>query len=377
MRITIRRSVAFMGLALVAGVSAEAAARLDDWIRLGIPFRHTPDYDRDLKYRDWFGVRGKPNGRYRRWHLDSTGFRGPDVARARTAGCTRTMLLGASETLGLYEPDGQEYSAQLQDSLRNRGCYEVLNAGVAGMGLKAIIRYWEDYGAAFKPDFVIVYPSPIFYLSTNESTWPPVLRGPEPSSELPFRPRLIETMHNVWATPDFIQVHRVDRWISRDRAGKPADWMFRSIPADRLNGFMTDLDSLVRSIRARRATPVVMTHAIRFGNPVDPRDAFELKGWNQFTPRATAETMLAFEHAAATAMRADAARNHIALVDLDSALTGRRELFGDAIHFLQGGSAIVAGMLARVLNPSPAEDDHSIIPAGSPGRVSGSSPRNR
>ena len=349
MRSKIRRLVGWLGLAFAAGASAEIAARVDDWIRLGIPFAHTPDYDHDLKYRDWFGVRGKPNGRYRRWHLDSTGFRGPDVARAKPPGCTRVMTLGASETFGLYEREGQEYPAQLRDSLRTHGCYEVLNAAVAGMGLQAIIRYWENYGAAFKPDFVIVYPSPIFYLSTNEPVWLPMPGKPEIPSELPPRPRLLESMHSAWATPDFIQVRRVRRWLARDRAGKPDDWFFRSVPGDRLNEFMSDLDSLVISIRARGSTPVLMTHAMRFGTPVDSRDAFLLLSWNQFSPRATEETMLAFEHDAAAAMRRDAARIRAPLVDVDSALTGRRELFGDAIHFLDRGSAVVAGLLTHAL----------------------------
>lgn len=353
MRSKIRRLVGWLGLACAAGASAEIAARVDDWIRLGIPLAHTPDYDHDLKYRDWFGVRGKPNGRYRRWHLDSTGFRGPDVARAKTAGCTRVMSLGASETFGLYERDGAEYPAQLRDSLRTHGCYEVLNAAVAGMGLQAIIRYWENYGAGFKPDIVIVYPSPVFYLSTNQPVWPPLLDKAEPSSELPLRPRLLESMHNAWATPDFIQSRRVRRWLARDRAGKPDSWLFRSVPGERLNEFTADLDSLVTSIRTHGSTPVLMTHAMRFGTPVDSGDALLLDSWNQFSPRATAETMLAFERDAAAAMRLDAARRQITLVDIDSALTGRRELFGDAIHFLDGGSAIVAGLLTRALTVPP------------------------
>src|SRR5690242_9136044 len=143
MSLMIRRGATLVALLMVATVTAEATARVDDWIRLGIPVRHTPDYDRDLHYRDWFGIRGKPNGRYRRWHLDSTGFRGPDVDRAKIVGCTRVMVLGASETFGLYERDGHEYPAQLRDSLRSRGCFEVLNAAMAGMGLKATIRYFE------------------------------------------------------------------------------------------------------------------------------------------------------------------------------------------------------------------------------------------
>src|SRR4051812_32633747 len=98
-------------LAVVMLASAEVGARVDDWIRLGIPFTHTPDYDHDLKYQDWFGVRGKPLGRYRRWKLDNYGFRGPDIAKLPSPGCRRILILGASETFGLYESDNREYPA--------------------------------------------------------------------------------------------------------------------------------------------------------------------------------------------------------------------------------------------------------------------------
>ena len=49
------------------------------------------------------------------------------------------MAIGSSETFGTGTTLGQEYPAQLQDSLSIQGCYQVLNAALVGMGLRAMI----------------------------------------------------------------------------------------------------------------------------------------------------------------------------------------------------------------------------------------------
>src|SRR5690349_20941678 len=121
-----------LGFALAAtiGCGAEAGVRLDDYWRLGIPLLAAPGYD-DLIAQDSLGGHGKPNGRYRDIQLNSGGFRSPESALAHTQDCTTVMTLGASETLGTGSgAPGNEYPAQLSDSLSTHGCYHVLNAGI-------------------------------------------------------------------------------------------------------------------------------------------------------------------------------------------------------------------------------------------------------
>ncbi len=347
------RATYALPLVVIAVMTAELAARLDDWIRMGIPLAHTPDENHDLKYQDWFGVRGRSNGRYRRWQLDNYGFRGPDITRTPRPGCTRIMLLGASETFGLYESENKEYAAQLRDTLQTRGCYEVVNAGIAGAGLQSLIRLWENYGAQFTPAIVLVYPSPTFYLGETAPAWRPMPGRAETPHELPFRPRLIDQLHNVWATPAPIQRLRIKRWIAQDTAGKPASWFFRQPPQDRLDQFMGDLDSLVTSIRTRGAQPVLMTHAMRPSVPPRPTDANVLLDWQQFNPRATTDALLGFERDAAQRMRDDAQGRGTCLVDLDHVLSGRPEYFADFAHFTDLGAAVVAGAIARTIADGP------------------------
>jgi hypothetical protein len=344
----VRSAVATVPLIVGFLVSAEVTARVDDWIRLDVPFWHTPDSEIDLHIADSLGLRGRPHGRYQQFQLNNFGFRGPDISAQPRAGCTRIIILGASETFGYFETPGQEYPAQLRDSLGTRRCFDVVNAGLAGMGLRSIIHFWNTYADRFGARIVVVYAGPTFYLGNELPRWPVAPRGTS-SAHAPWRPRLSDRLHNVVSTPDFIQQRRLQRWIADATRGKPANWFFTVPPPDRLAAFVTDLDSLVRTIRADGAVPVVMTHAMRFSTPALPDDEFLLLAWRRFTPRATSEAMVAFEHAAAQLIRDYAACAHVSVVDVDSAMSGRRRLFEDPIHFTDEGASVVAGLIARQL----------------------------
>lgn len=344
------RQYALFGL--VAVLAAEVGARIDDWIRLGVPFAHTPNDLVDLRVVDSLGWHGRPFGRYHGWKLNNFGFRGPDMAARPPAGCTRIMILGASETMGLYESPGKEFPAQLRDSLKTLGCFEVVNAGIPGMTTKSIVRFWNLYANRFGAQIVMIYPSPAFYLGEQLGGWPPPPIPGRPMGALPdvrWQPRLIDRLHQTLHTPDFLQRLRLERWIGQALRGKPPGWVFTETPPDRVDAFMKDLDSLVTDVRATGARPILITHAVRATIPPRPDDSLLLLGWRLFSARATTETSLGFERVVAERMREYGARNGIAVADVDRALTGHGELFGDVVHFTNDGSARVAGVLTRTL----------------------------
>ena len=163
---------------LTVVASAELTARVEDYLRLGVPLTALPNRERDLVLHDAIGIRGRPNGVYKKWHLNSFGFRGPEVLRAPAPGCTRILVLGASETFGFYESDRKEYPAQLEATLDRHGCYEVLNAAVAGLTVRGLERLWTGWGSQFGARVVVVYPTPGFYLANS----PPDYPGPPPAS---------------------------------------------------------------------------------------------------------------------------------------------------------------------------------------------------
>src|SRR5690242_6339458 len=214
----------FASFALMA-LAAELTVRFDEWLRFGMPFLGNPDETVNLRIVDTLGIRGRPNGRYLRFHLNNYGFRSKsDITIARQPGCERVMIVGASETFGATEPDGLEYPAQLARRLEERACTEVLNAGTPGVGLSAIRYTWNRYWSQFAPDYVLVYPSPIFYLGDKAPTHLSLdaIRTVMPPP-VPFKPRLILLAHEAISYPEVIQRRRVQLFIRDGLQKVPID----------------------------------------------------------------------------------------------------------------------------------------------------------
>jgi hypothetical protein len=328
-------------------IGGEIMARIDDAVRAGMPILKSPT-EFDLKMRDSLGVRGRPFAQYRKWTLNNAGFRGPEVRLTPRPECVRVAVMGASETFGALESPEKEYPAQLGDSLRRRGCYEIINAAVVGMSLTEQIRLWDKWVSRFQPDIVVIYPSPAFYLSDQAPRFRSY--GAVPAARPPrFASRLVDRLYSRIEYPAFIQRRRVAKAIADARNGKPAEWFFRQVPDERLALLRQHLDSLISSVRARGAIPVLVTHAMRFGASIKGEDRDLLRSWVRFTPRATEEVLLAFELESAVMERDLAKTRGVPLVDAAAIMTGRTEMFGDAVHFTDEGSSVMARSIASVI----------------------------
>lgn len=342
------RKTLWWGMLFVSVVMAgEVMARIDDAARAGIPILNSPA-ESDLTIRDSLGIRGRPFAQYRKWTLNNAGFRGSEVRPVPRSDCVRVAVMGASETFGSYESPEKEYPAQLADSLRRRGCYEIINAAVVGMSLTGQVRLWDKWISRFRPDIVVIYPSPAFYLSNEAPRFDsyrtaPTARPPRLAS------RLVDRLKSRIQYPAFIQRRRVAKEIADARNGKPARWFYRQVPDERLALLRQHLDSLISTVRARGAMPVLMTHAMRFGDSLSGEDRDLLRSWVRYTPRATEEVLLAFELESAAMERDLAKTRGVPLVDAAAIMTGRTEWFEDAIHFTDEGSSVMAGSIALVI----------------------------
>lgn len=93
------------------------------------------------------------------FRVNSLGFRGPEVSRAKPAGTFRVLVLGDSIIMGsgLSEPD--TLPAILQAELTQRWPekrFEVLNAGVSGYGLREEYLVLKEDGLSLSPDLVVL-----------------------------------------------------------------------------------------------------------------------------------------------------------------------------------------------------------------------------
>lgn len=350
------QAVAWGLVGLMVLVSAEITARLDDSMQEGIPFLANPEQS-DLQIVDEYGIHGRPYAKFQNWKLNNFGFRGPDTQLDPPVHCRRIMILGASETFGYFEKPGMEFPAQLQRRLANTGCFEVINAAVVGMELASMRRYWESWASRFRPEIVIIYPSPHFYLNESVTRRAVGQPGPLPApkdsdgSGLKFSSRFVLRLHNVFHWPYFIQKYRDKRNIDRQVVGKDPSWYFQSIPEDRLRMFALELEMLVASVQKTGATPVLMAHAFRAAQPLRAEDYRDLEAFRVFMPRAVPRVIVQFEAAANDEIRRIAAKHRLILIDPSPAVGGCRECFGDLVHFTDRGATIVTDVIVKQIQP--------------------------
>lgn len=346
-----RRSAYWLTLGGLFLLSAEMTARLEDWARLGVPLFSTPDQDRDLFLTDSRGTRGRPHGRFKKWQLNQFGFRGPEIALDPSPGCTRIIILGASEPFGLYESEGKEFPAQLGERLDHDGRYEVINAAVPGITIRSMLPYWDSWVKQFRPDIVILYPSPpLFYLNDFYSGKPPAKQPrPDPDRGLDrtLPSRLLFRMKDVFHLPEFIQDWRKKRQIDALIAGQDDDWFMKAVPPDRLDLLTTDVAKLMKAIEKQGAQPVLMTHAVRTTLPPRREDFKDLRNMRVYLPRVKEEVLATFEYAAAQALASEGAKNHIRVINVAEAMNGCRDCFADLVHFTDEGAARVAALVAE------------------------------
>jgi hypothetical protein len=359
------RAVARWGLLLVLFVGTlEITSRIDDWVRFRTPFLTPITSQVDLVARDQDGVHGRANARFQKWAMNALGMRGPDASLAKPPGTVRIVVLGASETFGLYESPGKEFPRQLEDTLgrwvaRQRCAtqparIEVLNAALPGMSLPTIEQDVRNRVRHFDADIIVLYPTPAQYLDTA----PPQPARPDSSmrpSALPawraLRPRFLDRARDQMKVliPNAVAAWTQRRETATYTRNRPAGWRFAALPHDRLAQYDRDLRALIGTIRATGATPVVATHVNVFMR-LGPPDRHLLSAWEKFYPRTTGDVIVAFDSAAGQVTLAAAADSGVRAVDLMPLLSRSGEtLFSDFSHFTDLGSGVVAGALARSL----------------------------
>lgn len=362
------RVVRAVALAAIFAVFFELACRVEDQVRYGTPLLSRFTSQEDLMVRDAQGMHGRPNARFQKWVLNDLGMRGPEPrgGAAKPPGTFRLVTLGASETFGLYESPGREYPRQLEDSLRaalaprdsalGASCVQVLNAALLGMSLPTVEQDVRMRLAALHPDVVLVYPTSVQYLDDAA----PRAARPDSSGRptaLPLRralyPRSLARLRNQikQVLPDFVQTWLRRRDIERQLRDRGPGWRFTSVPADRLAQYDHDLRRTVGAIRAAGAEPVLLTHANAFMKP-GPHDPARLYQWERFYPRASGETIVAFDSLARAVTLTAARDSAVRVVDVAGALFGGGDrVFADFSHFTDYGAARVASVLTSALAP--------------------------
>ena len=354
-------------LVLVLLAGAEFTARLDDAVFHSIPLLANPRYE-DLITQDWFGRRGRAHAQFRKWSLNSFGFRGPEVPIPRRPGCARVVAMGASETFGFYESPDHEYAKALAAKLATGRCVEVINTGVIGMALGSMRSYWLHWVARFQPDVVLIYPSPLFYLAgappqssapagtdaaaQSPADAPSVPAAPDAEIPHPFESRFIKRLRGVVsaALPRWVPMYLNQRRVRAELSKEPALKEITAPPPADLASFRTALTNLVETVSASGPRVVLLTHPQRATLPVARRvlpDLWEARVW---TPQVALPVLVEFNLDGNDIIRSVAAERNLQLIDVAPVLRGCYECFGDLNHLSDKGAERVADTIATQLH---------------------------
>jgi hypothetical protein len=352
----------WFAIAIVFLATAELFARVDDAVTFGAPLLSPYTHDR-LLLQDSLGFRGRPNYRYQKWRMNNAGFRGPDIAVAPAPGVIRVAVAGASETFGLYETEGAEYAARMQVLLDSvvPGRFEVINTGLFGMSLASMIGYFDRAILPVRPRLLFIYPSPAFYLDPTPPPLvykPPALRALRPIHigpwDLPpdfFESRLAEKGRDALKTlvPNSV-VRAVRQWrLNRVRSAHGADWVWQSVPEDRMALMRQQLERLLADIRASGVRVAVVTHTNRFsgmpGDTLGPDDRHIVNQMSLYYPNASQRVMVSVDSVANAVIREVAAEEGAGVVEGEGRIPPTSRDFADYEHFTDAG----ADAMARIM----------------------------
>jgi lysophospholipase L1-like esterase len=330
-----------LGLVIFA-MTGEMCARLDDFIAYGAPLWRPYNNER-LYERDQIGQRGRPGARYKKWQLNSLGYRGPELRD----GSVRIVCIGASETFGLYEADGEEYPRQLERGLNayaGKDVFQVVNAAYPGETIGTALLRVPEIVETIHPRFVFIYPSPANYiwLPWNHAENAPDSRNQESRG---FDFRIADRARTALKSnlPERVQTWLRQREINAAAAKYP---VMDRVPEENVSRYRADLAILVNALQSRGVEPILVTHANPFGeHPANP-DYELLTSWRKFYPMLTDDGFVDMERRMNEAMRSLAAERHIQLVDAAREISPSRANFADFCHFTTLGAGLMASHLA-------------------------------
>ena len=329
------RLVAALGIFLAVW---EVCARVDEAWTDGAPFFGA--YDQSvLTTTDEFGITGRPNARFSKWKLNRLGFRGDDLLENRE----RILCIGASETFGLYEPEGMEFPRQLERELNRRAGserYQVVNAGLPGQSTGSFARRAAAVVRRVRPSVAVIYPSLAIYIDPPPESFVPSTQPQAPK----FRLRIVGELSSLLSdhVPEFIQT-AARRIVIKLQTRNGV--ILERIPESNVLRFRRDLSRLLDALAGERVQALLVTHATRFGASANPGDEAMLIAWRALYPMLDEGGFLDMESRLNDVIRGEAANRNLVLVDAARLLHGAGN-FVEFVHFTPRGAGALANAIA-------------------------------
>ncbi len=362
-RLFLARCVHWLLVGLVVIASAEMSSRVVDRLRYQVPLSATPSFEKDLFVVLPNGEKqGRPNGAYKKFRMNERGFRGPAIIDPPNDTAIRVMLVGSSETFGMYESLDMDYPSQLRGYLSSHGQFQVINTALPGLSAGTAVKRIDQYLTELSPNYVVIYLSPLFELNQLPQSMDAsaLAKSPSRPSSKSVNPssvgsRFLDNMKDVIEKPLFIQKWLDERAIASSRKRFGADSVYKTVPLESVENYLKAIEELVSRIRNTGAQPILATHAIAAISTEDSISRRILESFLKNTPRATPRILIEYEEVVRQRVLELGHRENTLVVDVASELNGRHEAFGDLVHFSDKGATRIANLLANAILKSEEE----------------------
>jgi hypothetical protein len=338
---TLRLLPRALGYGLIALLTLEGLARLEDLIRYQADFFRPYTMERIFRGSAQTGKEGIPDARFRKWAFNELGYRGPSLKGASEM----VLFYGASETFGSTESEGKQYPQQFASMLDAKypGKYDVVNAGIPGLRIGRL-GYLDAAMTRTKAQHVVIYPSPANYIDTDEGYCNKPVSAQGSITSVTDHIRLFARSRDVVkaAIPPIALngFHRLSiRLAERNTT------VNTSVPKSWLDAFEKDLNCVVKRVTEAGAKPYLVTHATYFGQNGSVKNAELLTSWRSFYPSLSENAFIELEQKANAIVRQIASSNGLVLIPADQMLKGGADQFADFVHFTDKGANDMAALI--------------------------------
>ncbi|MFZ5981588.1 MAG: SGNH/GDSL hydrolase family protein [Candidatus Zixiibacteriota bacterium] len=265
----------------------------------------------------------------RTYHINKLGLRGSDIATTKTA--PRLITLGNSCTFGWGVPPDETYPRQLEKALGGR--YEVINGAIPGYSSYQGKKFFEHDLLKLQPDIVTV-------LFAWNDHWAAAAQIPDKDQQLP--PEIILGLQNFFSRFHFYRF--LKKTLLSAVETDPDSTFDRSHIVYRvgLEDYKENLKEICSFARERGAVPILLT------SPIPALEKYYSAG--------ARSSMHAFHERYNEIVRAIAAEDSVALVDLAREFDRYDSLWDDAvndpIHFNARGHDLAAQLIADYIRNS-------------------------
>ena len=271
-------------------------------------------------------------GAQTRVHINSMGFRGPELQAVKPANGRRVWCVGGSTTFDVFAPDDHlTWPALLGERLQAAHpdrVVEVINAGIPGEILSGSLEDFEAHAEQVQPDVLVIYHGPNDLRDIR-------FGGPAPPTG---------------ALEQQFALFRATRGaVNRELPQLPDAWSEHEINSHKMSDLEQRFLQLISAAQARGVKVVLSSHALQLSPGARGNRALTQIGEICVLMQMHPDNVIRAYSDFNKMMAAMAERLRLPFADVRAAVPADAQYWGDALHFKEPGARLAADAVAQTI----------------------------